>query len=133
MGIVIYQGYGLTETSPVLAVEKKGATRNGSVGKALPGVEIKIKDPDENGIGEIIAKGPNIMLGYYKDDENTKNVLNKGWFSTGDLGKIDKDGFVFITGRKKDVIILKNGKNVFPDELEKLVKIYFISSYIEYR
>jgi len=121
MGIVIYQGYGLTETSPVLAVEKQGATRNGSVGRPLPGVEIKIKDPDENGIGEIIAKGKNIMLGYYADEENTKNVLNDGWFSTGDLGKIDKDGFLFITGRKKDVIILKNGKNVFPDELEALI------------
>ena len=121
MGIVIYQGYGLTETSPVLAVEKKGATRNGSVGKPLPGIEIKIKDPDENGIGEIIAKGPNVMLGYYNDEENTKDVLRNGWFHTGDLGKIDKDGFVFITGRKKDVIILKNGKNVFPDELETLI------------
>lgn len=121
MGINIYQGYGLTETSPVLAVEKKGASRNGSVGKALPGVEIKIKDPNNEGIGEIIAKGPNVMLGYFEDEESTKNVLNNGWFSTGDLGKIDKDGYLFITGRKKDVIVLKNGKNVFPDELEKLI------------
>ena len=118
MGIVIYQGYGLTETAPVLSVEKQGATRTGSVGKALPGVEVKIKDPNEEGIGEIIARGPNVMLGYYNDEESTKAVLNDGWFSTGDLGKIDKDGYIFITGRKKDVIVLKNGKNVFPDEIE---------------
>lgn len=121
MGIVIYQGYGLTETAPVLSVEKQGATRTGSVGKALPGVEVKIKDPNEEGIGEIIARGPNVMLGYYNDEESTKAVLNDGWFSTGDLGKIDKDGYIFITGRKKDVIVLKNGKNVFPDEIECLI------------
>lgn len=121
MGIVVYQGYGLTETAPVLSVEKKGASRNGSVGKAMPGVEVKIKEPNAEGIGEIIAKGSNIMLGYYNDEESTKAVLNDGWFSTGDLGKIDKDGFIFITGRKKDVIVLKNGKNVFPDELEGLI------------
>ena len=121
MGIVIYQGYGLTETSPVLSVENSKYSRNGSVGKALPGIELKIKDPNEEGIGEIIAKGPTIMLGYYNDEESTKAVLNDGWFSTGDLGKIDKDGYLFITGRKKDVIVLKNGKNVFPDELEALI------------
>lgn len=121
MGIVIYQGYGLTETAPVLSVEKQGETRNGSVGKALPGIEVKIKDPDEEGVGEIIAKGPNVMLGYYNDEACTKAVLNDGWFSTGDLGKIDKDGYIFITGRKKDVIVLKNGKNVFPDEIEVLI------------
>lgn len=121
MGIVVYQGYGLTETSPVISVEKKGATRNASVGKPLPGVEVKIKDPNEEGIGEIVVKGPSVMLGYYHDDENTKAVLKDGWFSTGDLGKIDKDGYIFITGRKKDVIVLKNGKNVFPDELESLI------------
>lgn len=121
MGIVIYQGYGLTETAPVLSVEKQGETRTGSVGKALPGIEIKIKDPNEEGIGEILAKGPNVMLGYYNDEESTKEVLNDGWFSTGDLGKTDKDGYIFITGRKKDVIVLKNGKNVFPDEIEVLI------------
>ena len=121
MGIIIYQGYGLTETAPVLAAERGIIAKNGSVGKALPGIEVKIKDADKDGIGEIIAKGPNVMLGYYGDEENTKNVLNDGWFSTGDLGRIDKDGYIFITGRKKDVIVLKNGKNVFPDELEKLI------------
>lgn len=121
MGITLYQGYGLTETSPVLSVEKEGHTRNGSVGKALPGLEIKIDNPNEDGIGEIIAKGPSIMLGYYGDEEATKKVLKDGWFYTGDLGRIDKDGFIFITGRKKDVIVLKNGKNVFPDELETLL------------
>ena len=121
MGIILYQGYGLTETSPVLSVEKEGNMRYGSVGKPLPGLEIKIDDPNEEGIGEIIAKGPSIMLGYYGDEEATKQVLKDGWFHTGDLGKIDKDGFIFITGRKKDVIVLKNGKNVFPDELEALL------------
>ena len=121
MGITLFQGYGLTETSPVLSVEKEGNTRYGSVGKALPGLEIKIDNPNEEGIGEIIAKGPSIMLGYYGDEEGTKQVLKDGWFHTGDLGRIDKDGFIFITGRKKDVIVLKNGKNVFPDELEALL------------
>lgn len=121
MGLTVYQGYGLTETSPVLSVEKEGFMKCGSVGKALPGVEVKIEDANEEGIGEIVAKGPNIMLGYYEDEENTKEVLKNGWFHTGDLGRIDKDGYIFITGRKKDVIVLKNGKNVFPDELEVLI------------
>lgn len=121
MGITIYQGYGLTETSPVISVEKKGEMRVGSVGRPMPGIEVKIDEPDKDGVGEIMIKGQNVMLGYYNDEENTKAVLNHGWFSTGDLGKIDKDGYIFITGRKKDVIVLRNGKNVFPDEIECLV------------
>ena len=120
-GITLYQGYGLTETSPVVAVENVENTKNGSVGKALPKVEVKIDEPDHEGIGEIWVKGPNVMLGYYNDEENTKAVMKSGWFKTGDLGKIDDEGFIFITGRKKDVIVLKNGKNVFPQELEALV------------
>ena len=120
-GITLYQGYGLTETSPVVAVENAENVKNGSVGKALPKVEVKIDEPDHEGIGEICVKGPNVMLGYYNDEENTKAVMKGGWFRTGDLGKIDDEGFIFITGRKKDVIVLKNGKNVFPQELEALV------------
>ncbi len=120
-GITMYQGYGLTETSPVVSVENMEFARNGSVGKPMKKIEVKIDEPDSDGIGEILVKGPNVMMGYYKDEAETKKVLSHGWFKTGDLGKIDKDGFIFITGRKKDVIVLKNGKNIFPEELEALV------------
>ncbi len=120
-GMLTVQGYGLTETSPVLTAENEKAIRYGSVGLPMYDVEIKIDNPDEEGIGEIIAKGPNIMLGYYENEKATNEVLKDGWFHTGDLGYIDKDGFVFITGRKKNVIVLKNGKNIFPEELESLI------------
>ena len=121
LGITLIQGYGLSETSPVLAAENDTHMRLGSTGLALPGIEIKIEDPSEDGIGEIIAKGDNVMLGYYNDEENTKAVLRDGWFATGDMGYIDKDGYLFITGRKKNVIVLANGKNVFPEETEELL------------
>lgn len=120
-GILAVQGYGLTETSPVLTAESENCIKFGSVGLPLPEVEIKIDSPNEDGIGEIIAKGPNVMLGYYEMDEESSKVLKDGWFYTGDLGYIDKDGFLFITGRKKNVIVLKNGKNVYPEELELLI------------
>ena len=120
-GIVMYQGYGLTETAPVVAVENMEFSRNGSVGKPLKNIEAKIEEPNSDGIGEIVVKGPNVMMGYYKNEEATKQVLSHGYFKTGDLGRIDEDGYIFITGRKKDVIVLKNGKNVFPEELETLV------------
>lgn len=120
-GIRTVQGYGLTETSPVIAAENDKHIRYGSVGFALPNVEVKIYEPNEKGIGEIIAKGPNIMQGYYKNEEATKEVLKDGWFYTGDLGYIDKDGYLFITGRKKNVIVLKNGKNIYPEELELII------------
>lgn len=120
-GISVIQGYGLTETSPVLAAETLKACKTGSTGLPMPGVEIKINNPNEEGIGEIIAKGPNIMLGYYENEEETNKVLKDGWFYTGDLGYIDKEGFIFITGRQKNVIVLKNGKNIYPEELETLV------------
>ena len=120
-GILTIQGYGLTETSPVLTAENAKAIRYGSIGFPLPEVEIKIDNPNEEGIGEIVAKGPNVMLGYYEDEQATNEVLKDGWFHTGDLAKIDKDGFIFITGRKKNVIVLKNGKNVYPEELELLI------------
>ena len=121
LGILTVQGYGLTETSPVLVAETAKAIRYGSIGIPLPEVEIKIDNPNEEGIGEIIAKGPNVMLGYYEDEENTNKVIKDGWFHTGDLAYQDKDGFIFITGRQKNVIVLKNGKNVYPEELELLI------------
>ena len=120
-GITTLQGYGLTETSPVLSAENIKNLRAGTVGKPLYNIDIEIDNPDEKGIGEIKAKGPNIMLGYYENEEATKEVLKDGWFYTGDLGSFDKDGFLTINGRKKTVIVLKNGKKIFPEELEILV------------
>lgn len=127
-GFDVHQGYGLTETSPVIAGENSFYKRTGSVGFPLPGIEIKTIDADENGIGELIVKTPTIMNGYYENKEATDEVLKDGWFYTGDLGYVDKDGFVFITGRKKDMIVLKNGKKVFPEEIETLIsKIPYVS------
>ncbi len=120
-GINLCQGYGLTETSPVIGVETNENFRVGSIGKPLPHIEARIDDPNEEGMGELTVKGPNIMLGYYGDKKATDEVLKDGWFSTGDLAKIDKDGYIFICGRKKSVIVLKNGKNIFPEEMENLV------------
>lgn len=120
-GILTVQGYGLTETAPVLCAENEYIMRAGSIGKPMCNVEMKIDNPDENGIGEIIAKGPNIMKGYYENEEATKAVLKNGWFHTGDLGYVDKDGYFYISGRDKNVIVLKNGKNIYPEELEILI------------
>lgn len=118
-GVLCIQGYGLTETAPVLTAERPNHRRPGSVGIPLENVEIRIDNPDENGIGEVVAKGDNVMLGYYENEGATKAVLQEdGWFHTGDLGYVDKDGYLFLSGRKKNVIVLKNGKNVFPEELE---------------
>lgn len=121
LGFRIVQGYGLTETSPVLAAGTDFEQKIGSVGRVFPSVKIKIVNKDENGVGEIYAKGSNIMLGYYQNEEATKEVFDKDWFKTGDLGYIDKKGFLFLCGRKKSVIVLKNGKNVFPEELENVI------------
>ncbi len=121
LGIIIYQGYGLTETSPVICAENSKHSRLGSVGQHLEGVRVKIDQPNEDGIGEIITKSDSVMVGYYDDKEETKRVMHDGWLHTGDLGYLDQDGYLYITGRKKDVIILKNGKNVFPEEFEMLV------------
>ena len=122
LGFDVEQGYGLTETSPVIAAETPKCRRLGSIGKKFPSVEVKIDDPDEEGIGELMAKGPSIMLGYYENEEATKSALESdGWFHTGDLARIDKDGFIYISGRKKSVIVLNNGKNVFPEEIETLL------------
>ena len=125
LGIKMVQGYGLTETSPVIAAENFKQVKYGSVGIPLKDVQVEIVNKDDKGIGEIRIKGPNVMLGYYENEEATKEVLKDGWFYTGDLGYIDKKGFLFITGRQKDMIVLKNGKKVFPEELETLVnRIY---------
>ena len=120
-GIKMVQGYGLTETSPVICAENDFKMRNGSIGVPLENVAVEIVNKDENGIGELRAKGPNVMLGYYENEEETNNVLKEGWFYTGDLGYKDKDGFIFITGRQKNMIVLKNGKKIFPEEVETLV------------
>lgn len=120
-GITTIQGYGLTETSPVLCAENCKNIKYGSVGFPLYNVEMKIDEPDEKGIGEVIAKGPNVMMGYYDNQEATDEVIKDGWFYTGDLGYIDKKGYIFITGRKKNVVVLKNGKNIYPEELEVLI------------
>ena len=122
LGFDVEQGYGLTETAPVIAAETPKCRRLGSIGKKFPSVEVKIDEPDEEGIGELMAKGPSVMLGYYENEEATKSTLESdGWFHTGDLARIDKDGFIYISGRKKSVIVLNNGKNVFPEEIETLL------------
>ena len=120
-GINSIQGYGLTETSPVLTAEAENKHKPGSIGYPLDNVEIKIDNPDKEGVGEILAKGPNIMLGYYNDEKKTKEAFKDGWFRTGDFGYKDEEGFIFITGRKNDIIVLRNGKNVYPQELEFLI------------
>ncbi|HSK71376.1 MAG TPA: AMP-binding protein, partial [Pyrinomonadaceae bacterium] len=121
LGFTILEGYGLTESSPVLTVARPGnKLLQGSVGKPLPGVEVKIDNPDENGVGEVLARGQNIMLGYYNNEEATEAVLQDRWLKTGDLGKLDEDGNLYIVGRSKDVIIDSNGKNIYPDEIEDL-------------
>ncbi|HLL53253.1 MAG TPA: AMP-binding protein [Myxococcaceae bacterium] len=121
LGFNISEGYGLTEAAPVLTVTEVSNKRvPGTVGKPLPGIELRIDNPDADGIGEVLAKGPNVMAGYFGDREATDAVLEKGWLRTGDLGRIDEEGQLFLVGRAKDVIIDANGKNVYPDELEEL-------------
>ena len=116
-GINVIQGYGLTECSPIAAVNRDVYFEDASVGLPPPEVAAKILNPDKDGIGEILIKGDNVMVGYYEDPEKTKEVLIDGWLHTGDLGYIKK-GFIYITGRAKDVIVTANGKNVFPVEVE---------------
>lgn len=120
-GIKTVQGYGLTETSPVIAAEDDKHMKNGSIGINMKNVELEIVNKDENGIGEIRVKGPNVMLGYYEMQEETNKVLKDGWFYTGDLGYKDEEGYLYITGRNKNMIVLKNGKKVFPEEIETIL------------
>lgn len=129
LGMIAVQGYGLTECAPMAALnpDQHKYMRNASVGHLLPGMEVKIEDKDEDGIGEICLKGPNVMLGYYRMPEATAEVIKDGWFHTGDQGYVDEEDFIYITGRKKNVIITANGKNVFPEELEYyLAKIPYV-------
>jgi long-chain acyl-CoA synthetase len=121
LGFNFIQGYGLTETSPILALNSPFKLKDDAAGLPLPGVELRINDPDKDGIGEVFGKGPNVMLGYYKNPAATAEVFQDGWFKTGDLGYIDADGFLHISGRKKNVIISKSGKNVFPEEIEDVL------------
>ena len=133
LGIDLVQGYGLTETSPVISAETDKEKRPGSVGLVLPNLKAKIVDPNGEGIGELAVKGPSVMLGYYKNEKATKEAIKNGWFSTGDFGYIDEDGFLYITGRKKDIIVLKNGKNVYPQEIEFLInKIPYVIESLVY-
>ena len=121
LGFNLVQGYGLTETSPVIAIGTKKYYQVGSIGKTVPSVKAKIVNKNHEGIGELIVQGPNIMLEYFGNRTETKKVLVDGWFYTGDLAKIDEEGYIFICGRKKSVIVLKNGKNIFPEEMENLI------------
>lgn len=121
LGFAFIQGYGLTETSPILALNRLDSYKDNAAGLLLPRVEIKIYEPDEDGIGEIWAKGPSVMLGYYKNEKLTDESFENGWFKTGDQGYIDEDGFLHIAGRKKNVIISRSGKNVFPEEIEDVL------------
>lgn len=118
LGLNSLQGYGLTECAPLVAGNTDFFKRNDSAGLPIPNVEYKIDNPNDEGVGEIIVKGPNVMLGYYNMPEETEKVMKDGWFHTGDLGKIDENGFLYITGRCKSVIVTKNGKNIYPEEIE---------------
>lgn len=121
LGLNLVQGYGLTETSPVVAVGTNKNYKLGSIGKTVPSVEAKLVDANDDGIGELVVRGSSVMLGYYENEKVNKKSLQDGWFYTGDLAKIDEEGYIFICGRKKSVIVLKNGKNIFPEEMENLV------------
>ena len=123
LGILTVQGYGLTETAPTISSETYRYLKPGSCGKVMPNVEARILEPNEEGIGELVVRGDNVMLGYYDNQEATDEVLIDGWFHTGDLAYIDDEGYLFISGRKKNVIVMKNGKNVYPEEIENLINV----------
>ncbi len=123
LGFNLYEGYGMTESSPVLTVTRPGdKSIPGSVGRALPGIDVKIDQPDASGVGEVIAKGPNVMSGYFENPEATAQTIQNGWLHTGDLGRIDDDGNLYIVGRKKEMILGASGENIYPDELEEVLR-----------
>lgn len=122
LGIPMMQGYGMTENAPIIAVNRDRYSKADSVGKPMPGTEVRIVEPDDDGVGEIICKGPSVMIGYYDNPEATAEVLRDGWLYTGDYGRFDDEGFLYICGRKKNVIVTKNGKNIFPEEIECLLQ-----------
>ena len=121
IGINLVQGYGITECSSVISIENKKYRKIGSVGKSIPNIEIKLIDKDSDGIGEILIKGETVTKGYYEDEKTTEKMIKDGWFHTGDLGRIDEEGFIYICGRSKDVIVLQNGKKVFSEEIERVI------------
>jgi long-chain acyl-CoA synthetase len=129
LGFTILEGYGLTEASPVLTVTRpENRLLTGTVGKPLPGIEVRIAEPDASGVGEVIARGPNVMLGYYENEAATRETLIDRWLYTGDLGRVDEEGNLYLVGRSKEIIVDTNGKNVYPDELEEL---YANSPYVK--
>jgi long-chain acyl-CoA synthetase len=118
LGVPVLEGYGLTETAPVLTLNPLTKPKPGSIGKPLPNVDLRIDTPNEDGIGEIVARGPNIMQGYFKNQAATDDAIRDGWFFTGDMGYIDDEGYVIITGRRKNLIVNREGKNIYPEEVE---------------
>ena len=122
LGITVIGGYGITECSPIISTDRNKDYKFGSAGLAIPGVEVKVDAPDENGEGELLVKGPIVMLGYYNNPKATAEVFEGEWFRTGDFGRVDDEGFIFITGRKKNIIITPNGKNVYPEEIEAVIQ-----------
>ena len=134
MGIDLVQGYGATETSPVISAETDKEKRPGSVGIVFDDLEVKIDNPNEEGVGEILVRGPSVMKGYYENEEQTKKAFVDGFYKTGDFGYLDKDEFLYVTGRKKDIIVLLNGKNVYPEEIEILInKIPYVKESLVYQ
>ncbi len=121
LGITVINGYGITECSPIVATNRNNDYRFGSVGLAIPGTEVRVDCPNEAGEGELLVRGDIVMMGYFKNEEATAAAFDGDWFRTGDIGRIDEDGFIYITGRKKNIIILSNGKNVYPEEIEAVV------------
>ena len=134
IGITILNGYGITECSPLISCNRNKYQKPGSVGTPIIGEQVKIAHPDENGEGEICIKGTNVMMGYFKDPEATKAAFDEeGYFKTGDYGKLDSEGWIYITGRLKNLIIFSNGKNVYPEEIEnELSRIYGVNEVVVY-
>lgn len=132
-GLSIYQGYGITETAPIISAEQPGAKRLGTIGRLLDQVQVRIDEPNDEGVGEIVVRGPNVMQGYYKNPQATAEVLIDGWYRTGDLGVLSPDGFLTISGRVKNLIVTPNGKNVYPEEVEnELLKSAYIAEVMVY-
>jgi long-chain acyl-CoA synthetase len=132
-GVTLLQGYGITETSPVIAAESPGGARPGTVGRVLAGIEVRIDAPSADTVGEILVRGPNVMLGYFKDPHASSQAIVDGWYRTGDLGRLDADGFLTICGRVKSLIVTPNGKNVYPEEVEsEILKSPFVAEVVVY-
>lgn len=133
LGVTIYQGYGITETSPVISAESRNGARSGTVGRVLEGIEVRIEDPDGEMVGEILVRGPNVMQGYFRGPQATAEVLAEGWYRTGDLGSFDRDGFLKICGRVKNLIVTPNGRNVYPEEVEnEILKSPYVAEAVVY-